>query len=64
MTKPILTMGWCIECHNKEVDLASSGYYEEIRRLKSRADIHNNIFEDDKVTVKRLGGWECAKCHY
>ena len=66
LTKPILTMGWCIECHNKkEIDLASSGYYEEIHnRLKSRADIHNNIFEDDKVTVKELGGWECAKCHY
>ena len=24
----------------------------------------NKIFEDDKVTVKELGGWECAKCHY
>lgn len=31
LTKPTLTMGWCIECHNKaEVDLASSGYYEEM----------------------------------
>jgi hypothetical protein len=20
--------------------------------------------EDDKITVKELGGWECAKCHY
>ena len=61
-----LTMGWCIECHNKkEIDLASTGYYEEIHnRLKSRADVHNNILEDDKVTVKELGGWECAKCHY
>ena len=36
LTKPLLTMGWCIECHNKkEIDLASSGYYEEIHeRLK------------------------------
>ena len=52
--------------HNKkEIDLASTGYYEEIHnRLKSRADVHNNILEDDKVTVKELGGWECAKCHY
>jgi len=31
LTKPTLTMGWCIECHNKaEVDLASSAYYEEM----------------------------------
>ena len=29
LTKPLLTMGWCIECHNKkEIDLTSSGYYE------------------------------------
>ena len=66
LTKPLLSMGWCIECHNKkEIDLASTGYYEEIHnRLKSRADVYNNIYEDDKVTVKELGGWECAKCHY
>ena len=66
LTKPLLTMGWCIECHNKkEIDLTSSGYYEEIhKRIKLRADVNNKIFEDDKVTVKELGGWECAKCHY
>jgi cytochrome c2 len=66
LTKPLLTMGWCIECHNKkEIDLTSSGYYKEIHnRIKLRADINNKIFEDDKVTVKELGGWECAKCHY
>jgi cytochrome c2 len=66
LTKPLLTMGWCIECHNKkEIDLTSSGYYEEIhKRIKLRADVNNKIFEDDKVTVKELGGWECAKYHY
>ena len=66
LSKPLLTMGWCIECHNKkEIDLTSSGYYEDIHeRLKSRADINNKILDDDKVTVKELGGWECAKCHY
>ena len=66
LTKPLLSMGWCIECHNKkEIDLASTGYYEEIHnRLKSRADVYNDILDDDKVTVKELGGWECAKCHY
>ena len=20
--------------------------------------------EDEKITVRELGGWECAKCHY
>lgn len=69
LSKPTLTMGWCIECHNKaEVDLASSGYYEEVHnRLKD--DIRGNeelrrYLEDEEVTVKDLGGWECSKCHY
>jgi mono/diheme cytochrome c family protein len=69
LSKPTLTMGWCIECHNKaSIDLASSGYYEEIHeRLKD--DIRGNeelrkYIEDEKVTVRELGGWECGKCHY
>ena len=37
LTKPTLTMGWCIECHKeKKIDLTSSGYYEEMHeRFKS-----------------------------
>ena len=69
LSKPTLTMGWCIECHNKaSIDLASSGYYEEVHnRLKE--DIRGNeelrrYIEDESVTVKDLGGWECSKCHY
>ena len=66
LTRPILTMGWCIECHNKkEIDLTSTGYYEEIHeRLKNSPDAMSEIFKDKKVTAKELGGWECAKCHY
>jgi CRISPR/Cas system-associated exonuclease Cas4 (RecB family) len=61
-----MTMGWCIECHNtKTVDLTKSAYYEEIHnRLKNRPDAMRRILEDEKVTVRELGGWECAKCHY
>lgn len=69
LSKPTLTMGWCIECHNKaSIDLASSEYYEEMHdRMKD--DVRGNeelrrILEDDKITVKEMGGWECAKCHY
>lgn len=66
LTKPLLTMGWCIECHNeKGIDLGKGGYYKEIHeRLKSRPDFMRKITDDDKVTVRELGGWECAKCHY
>lgn len=67
LTKPTLTMGWCIECHgNAKVQLKDNGgYYEEIHeRLKKRPDILKKYKEDNKFTVEELGGWECAKCHY
>lgn len=69
LEKPTLTMGWCIECHNKaKVKMDGNGYYDEIdARLhdteRGREEL-KKILEDDKITVKELGGWECAKCHY
>jgi len=59
-------MGWCLECHNeKAVDLSKTEYYQELHnRLGSRPDFLRRISEDDKITVRELGGWECAKCHY
>jgi mono/diheme cytochrome c family protein len=71
LTKATLTMGWCIECHaEKEISAGSldskgSNYYNEIhnRLLKDRK-LYNKFLEDKKITVKELGGWECAKCHY
>lgn len=71
LTKATLTMGWCIECHaEKEIssgslDSKGSNYYNEIhnRLLKDRK-MYNKFLEDKKITVKELGGWECAKCHY
>jgi cytochrome c551/c552 len=69
-----LTMGWCIQCHNEtEVpQMAASGkgngYYDEIHRRLKESDLGNielkKFLEDEKITVKELGGWECAKCHY
>ncbi len=69
LSKPTLTMGWCIECHNKaEIDLQSSDYYIEMHdRMKSNERGQEElraILDDGKATVKELGGWECAKCHY
>ena len=59
-----LTMEWCVDCHNeKAVDLASSSYYEEIHN-RLTPDLLKKYLEDEKVTVRELGGWECAKCHY
>jgi cytochrome c2 len=72
LTKPTLTMGWCIECHQeKEVSMGSletkkDGYYDEIhkRLMNNDKKLYSDYLEDGKVTVKELGGWECAKCHY
>lgn len=71
LTKPTLTMGWCIECHN-EKGISSGpitgkgGYYDEIhkRLLENDASLYEEYIKDGKVTVSELGGWECAKCHY
>lgn len=66
-----LTMVWCLECHNKrEVNIASTdnGYYQEIHRRLTETPIGRKelqkYLEDEKVTVRELGGFECAKCHY
>lgn len=67
LTRPTLTMGWCIQCHNNVgIGLQGNGaYYEEIhRRLTKRPDIYKKFGDDEKITVRELGGWECAKCHY
>lgn len=66
LTKPVLTMGWCIECHNETgIDIGKNAYYTEIHdRLKKDPELLKKYMEDDKVSVRELGGWECAKCHY
>jgi Tfp pilus assembly protein PilV len=55
-----LTMGWCIDCHRKtEVPgMKDNPYY---------ASLHKKLAEKYKnqpITVDKMGGIECAKCHY
>jgi hypothetical protein len=72
LTRPTLTMGWCIECHGEKsiadgpLDTKKDGYYDEIhkRLLNNDKTLYKKYLDDGKVTVKELGGWECAKCHY
>ena len=53
-----LSMGWCIKCHReKDVDLNKSEYYKTVH-----ANVKNT--GDGKITVEKLGGTECARCHY
>jgi mono/diheme cytochrome c family protein len=57
-----LSMGWCVNCHRqKEVDLNKSEYYQTTYK-QLHADMASGKL--DKVTVEKLGGLECARCHY
>ncbi len=56
-----LSMGWCVNCHRQtEVQFASNNYYSTF--VKLHEDLKNKKI--DKVTVEKIGGTECAKCHY
>lgn len=65
-----LTMEWCVDCHNeKEINIMgedAGGYYAEIHKriVENNPDLLKQYREDGKITVRELGGWECAKCHY
>jgi mono/diheme cytochrome c family protein len=54
-----LTMGWCVECHRTtEVAMEGNEYYTELHaQLKEK-------YKGEKITVDKMGGIECAKCHY
>ena len=60
-----MTMGWCIDCHRKtEVPgMKDNPYYESLHaKLKEK---FKNLPKDEQViTVAKMGGIECGKCHY
>ena len=53
-----LTMGWCIDCHREhKVDTANAYYH----------DLNENWVEKyhgDDISVDKIGGLECGKCHH
>lgn len=54
-----LTMGWCVNCHREtSVQVANNEYYEDLH--ERTPDWHNG----EAITVEKIGGLECAKCHY
>ena len=60
--KSPLTMKWCIECHRKtEVAMEGNAYYDRLHKaLKEKYAGQYDV----KFTVDKIGGLECAKCHY
>ncbi len=53
-----LTMGWCIECHRKTEVNTDNPYYENLNERWAEK------FHGEKITVDKIGGLECGKCHY
>jgi mono/diheme cytochrome c family protein len=56
-----LSMGWCINCHREtEVKFTQNPYYETFQVYHERL----KDGEMKNVTVEKIGGTECQKCHY
>ncbi len=55
-----MTMGWCINCHRTtEVPgMKDNPYYESLHKKLSEK------YKGQPITVDKMGGIECAKCHY
>ena len=54
-----LTMGWCIDCHREtEVKMAGNPFYDELHAKLAKE------YKGEKITVAKMGGIECGKCHY
>lgn len=57
-----LSMGWCLDCHRtKNVDFLGNDYYGMTFKGYHEKIVNGEI---DSVTVARLGGTDCMKCHY
>jgi hypothetical protein len=55
-----LSMGWCVKCHREtgvQFDNKFYGKYEQLHKDLKAGKI-------DKVTVEKIGGTDCMKCHY
>ncbi len=56
-----LSMGWCVNCHREtKVQFADNKFYSIYEKFHE--DIKNKKL--DSVTVEKIGGTECQKCHY
>ncbi len=61
-----LSMGWCVNCHRTtnvqfNDDKGHGNQFYSIYE-KFHEDIKHNKY--DSITVEKIGGTECAKCHY
>lgn len=62
-----LSMGWCINCHREsKVNFYNKETGEGNKFYSIYEKFHNDIKTGklDSVTVEKIGGTECQKCHY
>ena len=59
-----LSMGWCINCHREtKVQFKENGFYSIYQKYHD--DLKSGKMDSTKgVTVEKIGGTECQKCHY
>ncbi len=59
-----LSMGWCINCHREtKVQFKDNGFYSIYE--KYHQDLKSGKIDSTKgITVAKIGGTECQKCHY
>lgn len=62
-----LSMGWCINCHREsKVDFYNNAEGTGNKFYSIYEKFHKDIknHQLDSVTVEKIGGTECQKCHY
>jgi cytochrome c551/c552 len=62
-----LSMGWCINCHREsKVDFYDTKDSSGNKFYSIYEKFHKDLKEGkmDSVTVEKIGGTECQKCHY
>jgi len=59
-----LSMGWCVNCHrNTQVQFKENGFYSIYEKFHE--DLKSGKLDSAKgITVEKIGGTECQKCHY
>jgi mono/diheme cytochrome c family protein len=59
-----LSMGWCINCHRTtQVQFKDNGFYSIYQKFHD--DLKNGKVDSAQgITVEKIGGTECQKCHY
>jgi cytochrome c2 len=61
-----LTMGWCLDCHRTTEVQRDNPFYAGFIPLSKKYDDQNPHEHQyhERLTVEKVGGLECARCHY